>query len=146
MGISSLGGLSIAAGFAVLATFGATACGTGSPSCPDIGWFNELIIEVDENMRGVDSVHVCAGSECIPNSRHDLDSPDITNVALQIRDVARGQWIFTTGMDTPGEVTVRVDDAFGGVLTEKIVEPAWARVGGTPQCGGPEMATVVMSW
>ena len=123
------------AALALLAPLALVGCAPEPTVCPDIGWFNKLIVEVPE---GVADVTVCEPADC--------DDPDAALQPYPSPDPdAENQWLFTTGMTSPAELRIEVRDAHGTVIARKDVSAAWERIGGAEQCGGPGEAKVTIT-
>lgn len=110
-------------------------------ACPAIGWSNTLVAQLDGDTSAVAHVQLCTDDGCAPVEGGDPSGP-LGSVQLEAQDA--GSWTFSIGMDRPDQVTVRTLAADGTVLSDTEVAPAWVRVGGSEQCGGPGEATVTV--
>lgn len=117
---------------AVASSLGLTACGYyGSPlgACPELGWVNELTVEVSGETADVRHLELCDSTGCTP--------PTGSRSASVPQNVGDGRWVVTLGMAVPERMTMRAMGVDGAVLAEAEIEPEWKRVGGSEHCGGP---------
>lgn len=126
-----------ALGAAMLVTL--TGCAPLPVACPAIGWMNSLTVELEGDTSTVAAVQLCTEQGCAPAPDIDPSGP-WGLVALTNRD--GDSWTFSTDMLSPHELTVKVLTADRVVVSEQVVAPAWRRIGGSEQCGGPATAVV----
>ena len=107
-----------------------TAC---SPpvACTDVGWSNRIRVAVTGDTSSVDRLDYCAGFDCTPVP----NTPPPTTPS-HTGDI----WTLYIDMTTPRIVHISARDASGAELATREFELKWKRVGGTRECGGPELA------
>ena len=119
-----------------------TGCGPAPVACPAIGWGHTLTVEVTGQTSSVRSVQLCTEDGCAPGPDVNSSSP---LSLIRVAERSGERWMFATDVFLLEEVTVRVLDADGSVVSESSVSPDWKRVGGSEQCGGPSTALVTVS-
>jgi hypothetical protein len=109
-----------------------TAC---SPpvACTDVGWSNRIRVTVTGDTAAVDRLDYCAGFDCTPVP----NTPPPTTPS-HTGDI----WTLYIDMTTPRLVHISALDASGAELATREFRLDWKRVGGTPECGGPELARI----
>lgn len=127
----------------IAAVLGLTGCTTLGVACPTFGWVNELTVTLDGGNSRVVDIKLCIADACAPVDG-GYPPGELSQVALAEQDGSTDTWVFTTGMSTPSQFTVRVYDADGIALSGTPVTPEWVRIGGSEECGGPGEATVTV--
>lgn len=107
-------------------------------ACPAIGWTNTLTVQLDGHTAAVDQVQLCTDAGCAPADGVDTTGP---HGLISVADHDGDTWTFSLD-SLPDTFTVRTLATDGTVLSDTEVTPAWERVGGSAQCGGPGEATV----
>ncbi|GGH45812.1 hypothetical protein [Microbacterium album] len=135
---------------AALATLGAvvlgvTACAPPFAACTTVGWVNELTVVLEGDVSDVAAVRLCVEDGCVPSDAPASTPPPQLESVTPGPDTGAGEsWLFTTGMSSPEQFSVRVEDGDGAVLTDTPVTAEWAQVGGSDRCGGPGVAVVTV--
>jgi hypothetical protein len=134
----------IAARLAVLLSCAAVAgCAGPAVACPAIGYVPDLVVDLADDWppaAGLRLVIHCDGqcNEVLVEDGTPGPGTDELTVPL---GTGQTHVPWTT---TPDSVSLTVLGADGAVLTELDADPAWVRVGGSEECGGPMQATVVV--
>jgi hypothetical protein len=123
------------AGLVASAAAVSAGCGLGGTACPAIGYVPAVVVQLDgwpaASGRSVELV--------CPGCGEVTDGGPGDSQVLPIGTEA----VFSLPGALPEQVTVRVL-ADGQVAAEVTVEPEFARVGGSEECGGPSSAQVVV--
>ena len=117
---------------AVLSVGALAGCGSNGGllgACPEMGWLNELTVELSGETGEVRHLELCDDTGCTPSAS--------SRSAAAPRDLGDGRWVVTLGMTVPESLTLRARASDGSVLAETEITPDWRRVGGTERCGGP---------
>lgn len=116
--VSGVGGVFVVA---TALAVGVSGCGAAR-GCTEIGWNNELSVEIAGAQPGeIAVIELCADEECIAPTGIDGENPDST-------------WTFLLGIDTPETVRVVARDSSGARLVSSEVSVAWS---GTDEPNGP---------
>ena len=126
---------------AVAAALAFSACAAGvSTVCPAIGWSNTLTVGLDSGWPPVDGGTLVV--EC--SSRCGLvldpaDPPDEVTVPLTGRST-----VVQLDMTLPDSAVLTILGPDGTELAELDADLDWRRVGGSEDCGGLSVASVVV--
>ncbi|MEV4738191.1 MULTISPECIES: hypothetical protein [unclassified Microbacterium] len=111
-------------------------CSFPPGACTAIGWSNAVTI--DASAYGSDVfLQVCTGAGCSPDP--GVEPTPSTDLSVPERGDA---WAFGFGFDAPEEITVRVYDDGGILLSETEETIDWTH--STDPCGGPSTAPPVV--
>jgi hypothetical protein len=125
---------------AVAAALAFSACSAGATTvCPAIGWSNTLTVGLADDWPDVPggSVTVECSSRCtVPGAAGDQDRLSIP--------LAGRSTLVPFDMTSPRSAVLIVLDADGRELAEVDADLDWRRVGGSEDCGGPSVASVVV--
>lgn len=113
------------------------SCASEDIVCPAVGYFQTLTVELEGGVAAVDDVKICVDDRCSPSTTPPDDLPVVTGGMT-----TAGEWVFT-GL-FPEDFTVRLFDSGGAAIADQAVDPDWVLTGGSPECGGPTAATVVV--
>lgn len=130
----SFRGAAITGAALVVASLSLTACTEPPHACSSVGWFNRIEVQVTGNAAPVARLDFCAGFDSTPGPNRAPDPTTSTHTG--------DTWNLYTDMTTPKLGRIAAIDAQGGRLVESEVALNWKRVGGTAECGGPEVAYV----
>ena len=125
---------------AVAAALSFSACSAGATTvCPAIGWSNTLTVDLADDWPDVagGSLTVECSSRCgVLGTAGDQDR---LSVPLTGRST-----VVQFDMTSPDPAVLTVLDADGGKLAELDADLDWRRVGGSEDCGGPSVASVLV--
>jgi hypothetical protein len=116
-----------------------TLAGCAPPvACSAVGYTDTLVVRVSGPGSDTAVVQVCQAATCSAVPTAPTPDPSAPPTAARRED--DGDWDVSGSFDTSRALTVRALDTTGTVLAETTTRPAWHRVGGTAQCGGPRKA------
>jgi hypothetical protein len=125
---------------AVAAALAFSACSAGATTvCPAIGWSNTLTVGLADDWPDVPggSLTVECSSRCtVLGAAGDRDRLSIP--------LTGSSTVVPFDMTSPDSAVLIVLDADGRELAEVDADLDWRRVGGSEDCGGPSVASVVV--
>jgi hypothetical protein len=122
---------------AVAVALAFSACSAGATTvCPAIGWSNTLTVGLADAWPDVPggSLSVECPSRCGAAGDQDRLSVPLTGRSTVVQ----------LDMTSPDSAVLTVLDADGRELAELDADLDWRRVGGSEDCGGPSVASVVV--
>lgn len=113
---------------------GSTGC-SSDVVCPAIGWNNT--VRVDASAFGETAlVQLCVDAGC--SAAPGEEASPSSDMGMPVQNEVG---VFSLGMTTPEEATVRVHDSVGALLHESEHDIAWTHSTGV--CGGPSVAETI---